>query len=78
LRSLIDEKALVSSSSEEEPKFLVPYDEAMLLAINSTKAKYVRAYGSNTDIYSEDFICGPALYFSLSQANHVRRNVFSR
>jgi hypothetical protein len=42
LRRLIDEKASVSSSPEEAAKFLVPYYEAMLSAINSINTKELR------------------------------------
>jgi hypothetical protein len=42
LRRLIDEKASVSTSPEEAAKFLIPYYEAMLLAVSRINAKDVR------------------------------------
>lgn len=42
LRRLIDEKASVSTSPEEAARFIVPYYNAMLSAINATSAKEVR------------------------------------
>jgi hypothetical protein len=42
LRRLIDEKASVSTSPEEAAKFLIPYYEAMLSAINGAGAKQAR------------------------------------